>query len=49
MSHDESRNGADPSGRSEFARFEALAKRLIQVPKAELDKKRGKAKKTARA
>jgi hypothetical protein len=37
---DDSPNGAEPSGRSELERFEAFAKRLISVPKAEIDKAR---------
>ena len=30
-------NGSDPSGRSEWERFEAFTKKLLGVPKAEVD------------
>jgi hypothetical protein len=42
----DSQNGSDPSGRSEWERFEAFAKQLVAVPKAEIEKarKRGEAK-----
>jgi hypothetical protein len=40
MADERSQNGSEPSGRSEFERFEAFAKRLISVPKAEIDKVR---------
>jgi hypothetical protein len=36
-SSDDQPNGTDPSGRSEWERFEAFAKRLVAVPKAEVD------------
>jgi hypothetical protein len=35
-------NGSEPSGVSELERFEALAKKLVYVPKAEIDKARKK-------
>ena len=41
MAHSSNGNGAEPSG-SEFQRFEAFAKRLVKVPKAEIDKARKK-------
>jgi hypothetical protein len=31
-------NESDPSGASEFERFESFARRLLRVPKAEVDK-----------
>jgi hypothetical protein len=34
----------EPANASEFDRFEALAKKLVAVPKAEIDKARKKAK-----
>lgn len=38
MADDEgSGNGDDPHGRSERERFEAFLKRLLEVPKAEVD------------
>ena len=39
-----SRNGAEPSG-TEFKRFESFTKRLVKVPKTEIDKARKKAEK----
>ena len=39
-----STNGTDPSGRSEWERFEAFAKRLVAVPKAEVEKMQEAAK-----
>jgi hypothetical protein len=44
-------NGADPSGPGAFERFESLTKRLVRVPKAEIDalKKREQQKKRRRA
>jgi hypothetical protein len=47
VADDGSGNGAEPHGRSERDRFEALLKKLLEVPKAELDKQRAKAKKRA--
>jgi hypothetical protein len=46
---DASRNGGEPEQDpperpEEFSSFEALARRLVQVPKAELDAKRKTAK-----
>jgi len=38
-------NGGDGSGRAELERFEALARKLVTVPKAELDAARKRAKK----
>jgi hypothetical protein len=37
MADDGSGNGSKPGGRSELERFEALAKKLLEVPKAEID------------
>jgi hypothetical protein len=50
MASDKDTNGSEPSGPSELERFEAFAKRLISVPKAEIDKarKRNEKGKTAR-
>jgi hypothetical protein len=44
-------NGTDPSGPGAFERFESLAKRLVAVPKAEVDalKKREQQNKRRRA
>jgi hypothetical protein len=42
MADEAPRNGSEPSGPSERERFEAFAKRLISVPKAEIDKVRKK-------
>jgi hypothetical protein len=39
---DESSNGSEPSGKTEAERFEAFAKALVGVPKAEIDKARKK-------
>jgi hypothetical protein len=40
---DESSNGSDPDGtQSAFERFERLARRLVSVPKAEVDAERKK-------
>jgi hypothetical protein len=41
MAQSSNGNGAEPSG-SEFQRFESLLKRLVKVPKAEIDKARKK-------
>ena len=47
---DPSHNGTDPTldgesdGRAPFERFEDLTKEILSVPKAELDKRRKKAK-----
>jgi len=35
---------ADPAPQDEYDRFEALARRLVRVPKDELDRKRGEEK-----
>lgn len=37
---DESENGREPSGQTERERFEALAKKLLTVPKREIDRRR---------
>ena len=37
-------NGSEPSGTSELDRFQALVKKLVSVPKSEVDKVRAKAK-----
>lgn len=42
---DPSTNGVDPGdGLSPFERFERLTKRLVQVPKSEVDERRKKLK-----
>jgi hypothetical protein len=52
-----SNNGSDPGlngsdlpddGRTPFERFEDLTRSILSVPKAELDKRRAKAKRPAR-
>ncbi len=47
----DSSNGAEPSGPGAFERFESLTKRLVKVPKAEIDalKKREQQNKRRRA
>lgn len=37
MADEASGNGPDPHGRSERDRFESLLKKLLEVPKAEVD------------
>jgi hypothetical protein len=39
---------AEPDGRSEFERFEALVKKLVAVPKAEVDALRKREKRRRR-
>lgn len=46
---DSNGSGDKARGSGEFERFEALLKKLVHVPKAELDKQRGKGKKQAGA
>jgi hypothetical protein len=47
----DSNNGADPSGPGDFDRFESPTKRLVRVPKGEIDalKKREQQNKRRRA
>jgi hypothetical protein len=42
MADEPSGNGSEPSGPTELDRFQALAKKLVSVPKAEIDKQRKK-------
>jgi hypothetical protein len=48
MADEASGNGTEPQGRSERDRFETFLKKLLEVPKAEVDalRKREKSRKT---
>ena len=40
------RNGKQPANPDEYDRFEDLAKKLVRVPKSEIDRKRKEAEQT---
>ncbi len=47
---DEASNGSEPAdNRTEYERFEALTRKLVAVPKSEVDKLREKRKRRPRA